>query len=285
MTREFDEDEHGLSLIGLPYDVPPAAGRPSGAVKGLSPNSATYWLPRLGVVSALSDLVPRTIVVPYDHAAAVGEIEGGDKYAEWSAVVSRVRVAAETIGYPAFIRTDLASAKHDGPEGYMLASPLDVTRLLSHIVGDNEMKLWMNPEDPCAFLVRQFLDLEAPFSAFGGLPISREWRLFATPSEILCAHPYWPGAALEDVWVSDEGWRAKLADLHERPRADEWRRLTEAALMAAAACDRIPAWSVDFARDTSGKWWLIDMAVAEQSWHWPSCANAQRAGAGGADGR
>jgi len=27
------------------------------------------------------------------------------------------------------------------------------------------------------------------------------------------------------------------------------------------------SWSVDFALDANGKWWLIDMALAADSWH------------------
>lgn len=45
--------------------------------------------------------------------------------------------------------------------------------------------------------------------------------------------------------------------LHWLPAAD-----------AVASQDR--AWSVDFARDETGDWWLIDMAVAADSWH-PDC--------------
>jgi len=34
------------------------------------------------------------------------------------------------------------------------------------------------------------------------------------------------------------------------------------------------AWSVDFARDTDGKWWVIDMALASHSW-WPEGVDAR----------
>jgi len=43
------------------------------------------------------------------------------------------------------------------------------------------------------------------------------------------------------------------------------------AIEAAKVCDG--RWSVDFARDRSGKWWLIDMALMAASWHWPGCPN------------
>jgi hypothetical protein len=45
--------------------------------------------------------------------------------------------------------------------------------------------------------------------------------------------------------------------------------LKEMAIKAATVCGG--DCSVDFAMDNSGKWWLIDMAQAECSWHWPSC--------------
>jgi hypothetical protein len=34
------------------------------------------------------------------------------------------------------------------------------------------------------------------------------------------------------------------------------------------------AWSLDFAADTRGKWWAIDMAPASRSSHWPGCPEA-----------
>lgn len=239
----------------------------------LSPNSAVYWLNR--IQSALSTWVPKSIIVPYDHQRVVDVMEGAGKYPEWPSVIDAVHNAAAEIGYPVFIRTDLASAKHDGPRAYKANNASEINKILCRTVEDNELKLWMNPEQPQAFVVRQFLELDSLFNAFGGLPIAREWRLFVS-TELLCAHPYWPEDAI-DFYVDEPiEWRQGLAELHEPPPEREWLELVRQALTAVSLCDKAEAWSVDFARDKSGKWWLIDMAVAEQSWHWPDCVNAKR---------
>jgi D-alanine-D-alanine ligase-like ATP-grasp enzyme len=50
------------------------------------------------------------------------------------------------------------------------------------------------------------------------------------------------------------------------PDADTLGTLSAMALKAVQAIGE-HCWSVDFAQDEAGKWWLIDMARAESSWH------------------
>lgn len=241
----------------------------------MNPNSATYWLPKLQEDTMLSSHVPRSTLVPYDHVSVICAMEGGGEYAGWDSVVQAVKDAAREIGWPVFIRSCLASAKHDGPNSYRADQPADIPRVLSHTAEDNELK-FMFQSGPEAFVVREYLDLEAPFVAFHGLPVSREWRFFASTAEILCAHPYWPEEAIKfyPKSVEPDNWRPLLAELHEHPKREEWIALETMAIKAAGLCDTAPSWSVDFAKDTSGKWWLIDMAIMGQSWHWPNCKNA-----------
>ena len=245
----------------------------------MNPNSATYWLPRLQSDEAIALHVPRSVIVPYDHHAMICAMEGGDEYAQWDSVVQSVRDAARSIGWPVFVRSCLASAKHDGPNSYKASDVSEVARVLSHTAEDNELK-FMFEGGPAAFVVRQFLQLEASFVAFHGLPIAREWRFFASHSAIICTHPYWPEDTIRFYrgHKGPRGWKSQLADLHEQPQASEWVMLEALAINAAALCDVAPAWSVDFAKDTGGKWWLIDMAVMERSWHWPDCVNANDKG-------
>lgn len=239
-------------------------------------NSALYWLPKLAL-AGLGEWLPETVIIDYDHSNAVGMIEGEPSYPSWPHLVERIGDAADSIGWPVFIRTDLASAKHNGPISYLAKSRDDLPRVLGDTVEDNELKFWLTGPTPQAFLVRKFLTLESAFEAFGGLPINREWRLFATASEVVCFHPYWPENAIQFFDKGEpEHWRESLAELHERPIGREWDAITETAKAAAGACDAAKAWSVDFAKDTNGKWWLIDMAHMESSWHWPGCVSAQR---------
>lgn len=238
----------------------------------MNPNSATYWLPKLQADDLIAPHVPRSVIVPYDHPAMICAMEGGGEYSEWESVVQSVRDAARSIGWPVFIRSCLASAKHDGPNSYKASDVSEVARVLSHTAEDSELK-FMFEGGPTAFIVREFLNLDAPFTAFNGLPVAREWRFFASPDAMICAHPYWPEETIKFYRGQKEppGWRSQLADLHERPQITEWVDLESVAMRAAAICDAATAWSVDFAKDVNGKWWLIDMATMERSWHWPNC--------------
>lgn len=233
-------------------------------------NSALIWLPK---IEAAGLPTPKTIVVPYEHEEVVAFLEGGADEKATRSLYDVITVACDEIGWPCFIRTDLASAKHAGPDAYLARDRQNVWRAILKTVEDNEMKFWlesMAKGGPQAFMVRQFLDLDHSFTAFGDLPISREWRLFAGPDGLICGHPYWPEEAIE-FWNKTEGpagWKDLLADHHKKP--DNFDQLTDMAVQAVKACGG-GEWSVDFAMDKSGKWWLIDMALKEDSWHWPGC--------------
>lgn len=221
--------------------------------------SARHWLPRL---AAAGISVPDTVIMPYDHRAVVAMMEGADDDRAWGDLLVRCRDAAPTVGWPVFVRTDLASAKHDGPASYRADGPEDLPRVLSFTVEDSEVKFWPGGPTPSAILLRRWLDLDAPFRAFGGHPIAREWRLFASPDGVACSHFYWPADAILDP--DRPHWEFLLAGLAaDTPTVD----LRGLAVRAAAACPEVPAWSIDFAADVHGTWHLIDMAPADLSWH------------------
>jgi hypothetical protein len=232
----------------------------------MSRNSATFWLPK---IEAAALPVPRTIVIPYDHPACRPAFDG-DRSEEIERLIGEVWRAAREIGPPAFLRTDLASAKHSGPAAYKVESDHELPSALFQTLEDNELKFSIGGPDPRALLVREFLDLKAPFSAFRGLPIAREFRFFAHQVRVLCWHPYWPPEALALARPSSPQWRALLNDISVSPPPYHLDCLRGLAMRAAYACGG-GAWSVDFAEDRAGKWWLIDMAVAADSFHWPGC--------------
>jgi hypothetical protein len=234
----------------------------------MNPNSALTWLPRIEVYGLP---VPRTVFVPYNHRTISAMFDGADT-TELPRLIAACEDAISVIGLPAFIRTDLASAKHGGPKCYKVATIEDLASRLIETIEDNEMKFWMQRFGPRAIMVREFLDLDAAFTCFRGLPIAREWRLFADREKVLCRHPYWPDGALEGHFWHGEpaGWREALADHHAEPaRMDTM----QAMAIQAASAQGCGEWSVDFACDRDGKWWLIDMATMQDSYHWEGCPN------------
>ena len=234
-------------------------------------NSALLWFPK---IKAVGLPVPQTVFVPYSHPECLSIFDGGES-AEFDRLVIAIREACGEIGYPAFIRSDLTSAKHSGPSAYKITGTDTVIQPLMETIEDNEMKLWLERDGPLAIMVRQFLVLPAPFTAFGGLPISHEWRLFADADQVLCWHPYWPEEALKDYGDGlPSDWRDQLALMHREP--SELPGLKTMAVQAARVCGG-GIWSVDFCQDDNDKFWLLDMAVAENSYHWPGCQEKKAA--------
>jgi hypothetical protein len=230
-------------------------------------NSALIWLPRI-IEAALP--TPRTMIVRYTHGDLVNVFDG-ENPPEYIKLCDAVKTACKTIGYPVFIRTDLSSAKHDGPTAYRIDGDKDILRCVYATLEDNEMKFWLESEGPKAILVREWLDLESPFSAFNHHPISREWRFFANAEKVICFHPYWPESSIQFYagMKEPDDWRGALKILHKVP--DNVEELKAMAAKAAGLYGVVA--SIDFARDKGGKWWLTDMAMAEGSFHWEECEN------------
>ena len=227
-------------------------------------NSALEWLPKI-IEAGIK--TPKTQFIPYDHNDIVCMLEGGK-----SKTINKLwKIVFETCnkqGFPAFIRTDLASAKHGGISSYLITRNEDIGRVIWRTVEDNELKFWIGDEHPKALMIREFLQLETAFIAFHGLPISKEWRYFANEKEVICHHPYWPKFAIKFFEEAPEikGWQKKLNDLY---KIDYYDILAPIAIQAAKVCG--DNCSVDFAMDINNNWWLIDMAKAENSWHWLNC--------------
>jgi hypothetical protein len=223
----------------------------------VDPNSALVWLPPI-VAAGLP--VPRTEIVKFSPSALYPILDGQEPEAEFS--IDSIHDACRRIGYPAFLRTDLSSAKHDGPRAYRVATEKDLWRCVYLSFESNALK-----DLACqnhAFLVRQFITIPSVFTAFSGLPIGREWRIFASQESVLCEHFYWPQEAFERCPGLPETWKDDLNQIAEM--SDGIEDLKQMALRAAQAVGH-GSWSVDFAQDDAGKWWLIDMALAGASWH------------------
>lgn len=229
-------------------------------------NSALRWLP---AITEAGLPVPKTIIVPYKHHLCM-PIFDGEHSDEFDRLSSAVMDAAREIGFPVFIRTDLTSAKHSGPDAYKIEAD-GQNRPIAETLEDTEMKTWLEREGAQAFLVREFLNLNAPFTAFHGLPIAREFRFFANENGVKCWHGYWPEYTIDGYQPSCEDWRDKLAEISATPKAPE---LWYMAVEAAKACGG-GDWSVDFCQDVDGKWWCPDMAVAADSYHWPGCPHGK----------
>lgn len=209
-------------------------------------NSMKYWFPKL---ETLGLPVPRTIFTEINP--------------------SMIQVAAEQIGYPVFIRTDLCSGKHDWEKSCYLQDDKNIVAHIQTIL-DANVRWKMLGIEPEVMVVREFLRLKTAFIAFAGnMPINKEFRYFVEEGSILCSHPYWPITAFNNHparMTYDSNWSEKLSILSilEKDSKVILDRYAETIAKSFSGC-----WSVDFAQDVAGKWWVLDMALGENSYHYP----------------
>lgn len=238
-------------------------------------NSLLFWYPKIP-----PDIpMPITKWVEFPTEVGRGLLEPTAESIEaFEPFLQQIKTIAKEIGYPVFIRTDMASGKHDWENCALVIKEKD---LLSHIIATiefNEMVgvVGLNYK---AIVVRAFLELDWRFKAFhGNLPISRERRYFVRDGKVLCRHPYWCYSAIQQAHKDDGKkllntylphrlpykWQEMLADLNTETE-DEIKLLTSYAEKVAGVISGF--WSVDFACSREGTWCLIDMALGEASEH------------------
>lgn len=222
-------------------------------------DSAKFWLPKITTNIWLNEFVPQTALVEYNQDALAMSLRGKHT-AEYERLYYIVAHEAKHIGYPFFIRTDITSAKHAGKSAWKVGSEDELNFALLTTLSASELKTTFQPIKASAILVREFLDLgTSGRTAFNGLPIGRELRVFADQRGIQCWHSYWPEEAL--TGKMDDGGEPEI--IHQPSINME---MTEVAKAAARAMGQ-GKWSIDFAQDTQGMWWLLDMATAGNSYH------------------
>jgi hypothetical protein len=239
-------------------------------------NNLAFWFPRL-LAAGLP--VPRTEIVrmPDDVAEASWAILDGEELNAW--IYDHLMPAVERIGLPAFLRTGHTAAKHEWSRTCALT---DLERLRHHVGALIEYSacagIFGLPWD--AWAVREMLPTVplATLPNYGDMPLCREWRCFVRGGDLVCRHPYWPaGPIAAGISVEDAPW------LEDAPRAAE--RLaaelaTEDGIGEVEALARRAGaavggeWSVDVLATERG-WYVTDMAVARESWHWPGCPNEE----------
>jgi hypothetical protein len=218
-------------------------------------SSMLNWYPKIKNILP----VPKTTIlhlIKEQVTQLIGLLDGKEPSEQLKDLIN---LTAEESGYPIFLRTDQGSAKHDFKDTCFVKSKED---LLGNISG---LMSWSICHDlyPRALVFREFLPLASTFQAFRGcLPIARERRYFVDRGEILCHHPYWPEGAINHPSRPD--WAELLKELNRESKA-EVEVLSELALKFNKA---VPGFfSVDFAQDVNGKWYIIDAARGELSWH------------------
>lgn len=210
----------------------------------MNQNSMCYWYPR---ASNLGVPTPTTLFCDLDSVS--------------------VAYFAKQLGFPCFLRTDLCSGKHDWKDSCFIP---DEASIPSHVekVLESNVRWQMLGIEPQAFVVREFLQLQTLFNAFSGsMPINKERRYFVKDGDVLCSHPYWEVSTFNNHparMAEGDDWKEKLEILSKRNAAEIFILDDYASRIGKAIGGE---WSIDFAQDIHGKWWMLDMALAYNSYH------------------
>ena len=226
-------------------------------------NSMLYWYPK---IKDLPIPMPKTIIweIPKKYFPEIWWNEGLVlKMLEENG--KEIKEIAKKIGYPLFLRTDLASGKHGWEKTCYVEKEED---LLNHAFEVIEFNMIADLVGlPFRALVfREFIEMDWKFKAFyGNLPISPERRYFIKNGRVVEHFPYWIEDAIEKGVSRNlpENWRELLKEINKETE-EEVKLLTKYAEMVAKRLKGY--WSVDFCRARDGTWYLIDMAIGEESW-------------------
>lgn len=238
-------------------------------------NCLSFWFPKIAEAGIP---VPKTVIVRTD--CRLLQLLGGDNIPDgWHAFALRLHNAAMKLGgYPVFLRTGHTAGKHNWKRSCWLSGRDDILHHVGRLVEESEMGLEGLPTNVWA--VRELLPTEpiCELPRYGGMPLCREFRCFARGGEVLCVHPYWPwDAVVRGFLVSGSGESIVPAGLPAN-----WYDMGELDPRESAAVRHLASrathviggeWSVDVFWTSRG-WCVTDMALAADSWHWPTCERA-----------
>jgi len=239
-------------------------------------NCMSYWLPKLFEMKVP---IPKTIMVDMNKVdknfvGAIRKIFWMKKpNKEDRIALTKFRHVLERmghkIGYPLFLRTGQTSEKHEWSETCFIKSQDKLLKNAQNIAEYSIMKDMKGGFPINIWVARELLKTAPAFTAFGGMPIAREFRYFVEDGKILCRHPYWPQEAFKGLGT-DKDWKLKLAAMNKL-KSDEREKLDILAEKIARKFEG--AWSIDFLQNDKLQWYIIDMATKADSYHWKGCPN------------
>ncbi|UYP43946.1 hypothetical protein NEF87_000231 [Candidatus Lokiarchaeum ossiferum] len=255
----------------------------------MNKNSALFWLPRIQEFKDI--LIPLTKIIEIDESDGLLLLSGMDSTFK-EIYEKKIEQALESFKFPIFIKTDDVAGKHDWKDTCYVEHKEDLYNHIKKLIYYAKK----SRVEFHAILLREFLHLESPFNFFdGNMPVAKERRYFIKDGHVICHHPYWDEEVFFDTFNQDDKRssiflenRSNKKEKFQRKYPEEVRdriirqlreintesedeilKLSKIAAKVSTLIDGL--WSVDFACDKSGKWYLLDMALAKHSWHPTTC--------------
>jgi hypothetical protein len=227
-------------------------------------NCISFWFPILE--HALPDRVPKTVIIPAPVDGLTCLLDGFLPNG-WNAFLSALQAAGASVGYPCFLRSGHTSAKHSWDQTCRIEEPEDFGPHVGQIVEFSEC-CGMIGLPYNVWAVREWLPgpIIGTAPRYRNMPVRREFRIFIDTGKIVCGHPYWPKESIEQGGC-DAGTIAAIQFMN---RLDDEDRETLYALVSTVTTAFDGFWSVDCLWTDRG-WFVTDMALGDDSWHWPDC--------------
>jgi hypothetical protein len=222
-------------------------------------NSLLYWYKH---IKDLEIPQPKTEIVMLSRK----DISNFFEFKMNKKLKKKIDKTIEKLGYPIFFRTDQSSYKHNWKEASFIETKKDIERCIYRTIEHN-LCCGILGLPFKALVFREYIPLFSKFRAFrGDLPIAKERRYFIKNGEVQCHHPYWVMNSI--INPNKEDWKEILSELNKE-KEKEINQLTKYALEVASILRGY--WSIDFAYSKEKKWYLIDMARGEDSFHKLDC--------------
>ena len=236
-----------------------------------------HWYPLVsGIVPT-----PLTHKVPVPDRCNLFRLLDGEKPLHWDEFLGRLSGTVRSMrrflpAMPAvFLRTSYTSGKHDWARTCFVAGFED-RGIAAHVGALVEFSAMIDQPVDC-FWVREFVDTVPVFTAFGGMPITREYRLRVVDGRVVHVQPYWPEEAFKD----EEGLPGNWQDLLRKSwliSSSELAKLKAKTSEVGVALGR--DWSVDWLQRADGSWLCTDLAAGPLSYWWDAKESDFVAGAG-----
>ena len=231
--------------------------------------SMCFWWEK---VKHLDIPMPKTVIIPFDKVT-----QHAYDHLDERNLIQKDMVEAiikEIDNYPVFIRTDYSSAKHTWVNSCFIKDRGVLENNLHRILEFN-LCCDMMGLPATAFVIREYIAMAEAFKAFSYMPVNPERRYFINNGETICHHAYWIEEAINSGYHKTplpKDWKLQLFEVNYETMK-EISLLTKYANMVAKELDGF--WSVDFCKAGDGKWYFIDMALGERSWHPEDCLNSK----------
>lgn len=231
-------------------------------------NNMTFWYP---ILQKIKMRVPKTTIV-YSGDVELGYLTDGEKPEGFKKFLKRMNDALKDFTLPVFLRTGMLSDKHSWNRTCFLKDKKDLVRHITNLVETSYIaNIAGFPFSYDFWVIREMLETEPIFNSFpGSMPITKEFRFFINNGKVQCYHPYWPEEAFRNTLTEEQ--KKKLKEIQTLTK-DEEKELNMMAAYIARFFKNY--WSVDFLKGIDGKYWVIDMAVGERSYHFDNCKYAK----------